>query len=158
VERIEYTTVDKSTWGEGPWQHEPDKVQWADPATGLPCLIVRNFIGALCGYVGIAAGHPYFGKPYGAIAVEVHGGLTYSDHCQPDGEESERICHIPGPAESDDVWWLGFDCGHAWDLAPGFVARFYEEGLGRSLCNAGEKYRDIGYVEAEVTRLAAQLV
>lgn len=61
---IEYTTIDKSTWGPGPWQDEPDKIQYVDEATGLPCLIVRNGkeIGALCGYVGVLPGHPLHGK------------------------------------------------------------------------------------------------
>ncbi len=42
MEKIEYRTVDKTGWGEGPWQSEPDKRQWQDEATGLPCLIVRG--------------------------------------------------------------------------------------------------------------------
>lgn len=49
MQTISYTTKDKSTWGDGPWQHEPDKMQYEDPDTGLPCLIVRNAVGALCG-------------------------------------------------------------------------------------------------------------
>lgn len=64
MKTIEYTTIDKSTWGPGPWQEEPDKIQYVDEATGLPCLIVRNgpTIGALCGYVGVLPGHPLHGK------------------------------------------------------------------------------------------------
>lgn len=64
MQTIEYRFRDKSSWGDGPWQSEPDKKQWRDEATGLPCLIVRGPSGALCGYVGIAEGHPYFGKSY----------------------------------------------------------------------------------------------
>jgi hypothetical protein len=60
----EWRTVDKSTWGEGEWQREPDKKQWQDAETGLPCLIVRNNGGALCGYVGVPPGHPWHGKDY----------------------------------------------------------------------------------------------
>lgn len=43
------TWIDKTTWGEGPWQHEPDRVDWYDEGTGLPCLMIRNAIGAWCG-------------------------------------------------------------------------------------------------------------
>ena len=46
METIDYRTVDKTTWGAGPWQDEPDKKQWRDE-TGFPCLIVRNNGGAL---------------------------------------------------------------------------------------------------------------
>jgi hypothetical protein len=143
---IEETTIDKSTWGSGPWQSEPDKVQWPDPATGLPCLIVRNYGGALCGYVGVSEGHPYFKKEYGDVDVSVHGGLTYSGLC------TGHICHIPEPGEPDHVWWLGFDCGHFMDVSPAYLARHPEE----SVFSRGY-YRDLTYVREQVTQLAAQL-
>ena len=38
----EYRTVDKSEWGPGPWQEEPDKAVWIDERTGLDCMIHRN--------------------------------------------------------------------------------------------------------------------
>lgn len=97
-EKMEWTTRDKSGWGDGTWQNEPDKVQWVDDATGLDCLIVRGPSGALCGYVGVAEGHPYFRVGYSDCAqgpncgetwcshspgskMDVHGGLTFSDAC-----------------------------------------------------------------------------
>jgi hypothetical protein len=105
MKTIEYRHRDKSDWGEGPWQDEPDKRQWQDEATGLPCLVVRNRGGALCGYVGVPAGHPCFEVDYDDVYgtynedytertsgplpdLEVHGGLTFSDFCAPDGRAS----------------------------------------------------------------------
>jgi hypothetical protein len=65
MQTLEYTTQDKSTWGEGEWSSEPDKRQWKDEETGYPCLIVRAPVtGALCGYVGIPEKHPLYGCPY----------------------------------------------------------------------------------------------
>jgi hypothetical protein len=64
MQTLEYRTIDKTGWGEGPWLGEPDKRQWRDPATGLPCLIVRSPSGALCGYVGVSVGHPLHGVDY----------------------------------------------------------------------------------------------
>ena len=82
MERIEYNgIVDKSDWQRGPWDCEPDKIRWQDEATGLPCLIVRGPIGALCGYVGVHTGHPLHGKEYDAADVSVHGGLTFAHGC-----------------------------------------------------------------------------
>lgn len=191
-ERI-YTTMDKSTWGDGPWQHEPDKVQWTDEATGLPCLAVRNRFGAWCGYVGVDEDHPWHGlgcddkapgpapdlvgrsaDGYGmggliavlggkldefaetvAGRVEVHGGLTYAGFCQ-EGSEEEAICHVPEPGQSDNVWWFGFDCHHCDDIGPGLEAR--ERELGHEPIRAGtERYRTLGYVQAEVASLARQV-
>ena len=167
MKTVEYRSVDKSGWGDGPWQQEPDKVQWQDEATGLPCLIVRNLSGALCGYVGVAEGHPWFGIGYSDRIdrveteerdwsaptpdglIEVHGGLTFSGLCNPSAPEDRGICHKPAPGEPDHVWWFGFDCAHAWDLSPGRLTRFWSE--------PDEVYRDITYVRRQVVSLAGQL-
>lgn len=82
MERIEYRNViDKTEWARGAWDQEPDKIQWQDEATGLPCLIVRGPSGALCGYVGVAPDHPWHGKDYDSCEVEVHWGLTFAHGC-----------------------------------------------------------------------------
>jgi hypothetical protein len=67
MKTISYHTEDKSGWAEGPWQSEPDKMQWQDEATGLPCLLLRGPMGALCGYVGIPPEHPAYGLHYDGI-------------------------------------------------------------------------------------------
>lgn len=69
------------------------------------------------------------------LAVDVHGGLTYSGERAPSSE-------IKG------LWWLGFDCAHAGDLSPEYGTRgFARDGV----------YRNIAYVEAECASLAKQL-
>jgi hypothetical protein len=88
----------------GPWDQEPDRDLWKH--AGLACLVNRGPMGAWCGYVAVPPGHPAHRKHYNEVDVEVHGGLTYSEECQ------GVICHTPKPGEPDDVWWLGFDCGH----------------------------------------------
>ena len=92
-----HTVPDKESWGEGPWIAEPDKMQWQDEATGLPCLVVRNNGGALCGYVGVGMRHPMFGQHYDEPEVSVHGGLTFAGECANTKDESKGICHVhPG--------------------------------------------------------------
>ena len=161
MESKTWTTVDKSTWGDGPWMAEPDKIQFADEATGLPCLIKRSHLsGSLCGYVGVAEGHPWFGQGYGDVDADVHGGLTFADFCQ-EGDEAHTICHIPGPGEPDRVWWLGFDAGHAFDISPAMEARELAQGYPpiRSMgadWGMGETYKTVAYVKAECASLAEQ--
>ncbi len=163
TETIEYRTMDKSAWGAGPWTDEPDKMQWADEATGFPCLIVRNNSGALCGYVGVPSGHPWHGKGYDDCEadgeyIDVHGGLTFSAGCGHGDEPSEGICHIPSAGEPDDVWWLGFDCNHGGDYAP-----VPYRGIDITAIFTGEPsygsrhgtYRDVAYVQADCRKLAA---
>lgn len=152
MKALEYRTIDKSTWGNGPWQDECDKRQWLDAASGLPCMIRRNpSLGFWCGYVGVPPTHPAFGKGYDDVAANAHGGLTFSDTCS-DGDESEAICHVVEPGESDRVWWLGFDCGHAFDLSPAYHARHPKfHPMPRDV------YRDQAYVTAETLELARQL-
>lgn len=155
MQTIEYTGVieDKQSWGDGPWLCEPDKVQWQDPVTGLPCMIKRNRFGVWCGYVGVTEEHPSFGLDYDLVDVDVHGGLTYVDFCQPHkvGEEGHAICHVVEDGENDRVWWLGFDCGHACDYLPAtsVLVRFPSHG--------DETYRDQAFVTNEVQNLARQL-
>ncbi len=161
----EWRFINKGKWAKGPWQKEPDKVQWRDKHTGYPCLIVRSKMsGALCGYVGLTKRHRWFKKGYPDIDVDVHGGLTYADMCMEDDKE-HGVCHIVQQGEDDKVWWLGFDCAHAFDLMPGFEARSKElhERLGQpkyGMPKTGpfaSHYRDMEFVKREVTKLAGQL-
>ncbi len=161
-------TIDKSTWGEGPWQTEPDRVEWEH--AGLPCLALRSeFSGNWCGYAAVPPGHPLHGAEYDDVAVDVHGGPTYSAQCQGD------ICHVPKPGQPDDVWWIGFDCHHAFDFAPAYHVRMRKHGLKihpdvdydhaavlQFLDAHPERwdlsvYRTVDYVQAETNRLAEQL-
>lgn len=177
-ERV-YTTIDKTAWGEGPWQDEPDKIQWKDEASGFACLVKRNHHGAWCGYVGLPPQHPFYEKGYSEVYelspkwgedgyLDIHGGLTYSNHCA-EGPEESSICHVPDPGEPDDVWWLGFDCAHSGDLVPRMVADNRRRALeaiettgsswpwGELPGEPPDRYRDVTYARGEVTSLAAQL-
>lgn len=66
------------------------------------------------GYVAVPPEHPYYGKDYDDVPVEIHGGLTfgrkYEAGCQTEGDwEMEFIegNHIP------EGWWVfGFDTCH----------------------------------------------
>lgn len=148
MKAIEYNTIDKSSWQYG--QNEPDKKQWQHES-GLACLIVRSDLGALCGYVGVPANHAYYEKDYYDIEnIEAHGGLTFSGKCHESDDPAKGICHI-----GEEVWWLGFDCAHAWDIIPNFsVTELLDERFspwGRVT------YKDFEYVMEEVNRLADQL-
>lgn len=132
--------IDRAGWARGTWDEEPDRVEWR--ASGLPCLAVRNHSGAWCGYVGLPPGHTLHGVDYDSayekLSEGVHGGLTYADRCSP------PICHVPAEGESDDVWWLGFDCFHGGDAVPRSPQHFAE-------------YRDLTFVTGETESLASQL-
>ncbi len=148
MKTIEYRTLDKSTWPKGPWIDEPDKKQWQDEETGLPCLIVRvSGSGHLCGYVGVLPGHPYYEDEYNNhYDLDAHSGLTFSSHCSPGETEDRGICHIaPGEPEP---WWFGFDCAHGSDFS--HFAR------SSSMPLYGE-YRDVVYVTSQCRKLAKQL-
>jgi len=138
------------------WLTEPDRKEWKSD-TGLTCLIVRNPMGALCGYVGVAPDHPWHGKDYNDVDADVHGGLTYANKCE------GHVCHTPAPGEEEHLWWLGFDCAHAGDFVPSMdvkLAPMYQLsdsflGINTSI-GKGNAYRDIEYVTAECESLASQ--
>lgn len=158
-----WTFIDKSSWGEGLWSSEPDKVEFTDATTGLPCLIVRIPNGTLCGYVGISEEHPWFGIEYDKsvnrdknrqnntpeMLIVVHGDLNYSDFCQEDNKE-HGVCHQALPGQPDKIWWYGFDTSHTGDLIPSrstFAGRL----------NKNNIYRDIKYIKNQIASLAIQL-
>jgi hypothetical protein len=211
VEETKEFKYEKETWARGPWDTEPDRLEFE--AEGFPCLMVRNKSGAWCGYVGVPPTHPWHGTWYGGCTkgctptpwvppeerwklvdgepehtarfkremleleakggskfwgkewhdahpkceefnhspesiIHVHGGLTYSEACQ------GVICHTPKPGEPENVWWFGFDCAHAWDLAPG-MHKFRMEHFPEH--DREDVYRDMAYCRAEVQQLATQL-
>jgi hypothetical protein len=143
----------------GPWQGEPDREEWRHD--GVPCLVVRNVRqGHWCGYAGVPPGHPWHGLHYSKLDdVEIHGGLTYAAPC------SGHICHVPQPGESENVWWLGFDCWHFADLAPfELTLEMLQPGLKAERLRAGtgypfeREYKTLAWVKAETQRLADQVV
>lgn len=179
-EEIEAYKVDRTDWGPGPWDGEPDRLDFEH--AGLPCLLRRGPVGAWCGYAGVPPGHPLHGVGYDeAPALEVHWGLTFAGGCE------GTICHVPKPGEPDNVWWLGWDCAHAGDYAPHIQAvlrRLRSEGKLRDASAfetitdaeaSGERfgparqqhhmpwplgpevYRDLAFARAETERLAEQL-
>src|ERR1041385_5990618 len=99
--------------GPRPWEDEPNRVAWRDPATGLQCLIRRiPHMGHLCGYVRVQRDHALFGLSRYQRRVwrlRVHGGVTFTGRFRR-GREATR------------GHWVGFDCGHAFDLVPGMLA------------------------------------
>lgn len=120
-------TMDRTDWGSGPWDAEPDQVEWRDPVTNLVCLLRRNFTGAWCGYVGLPSDHPLHNQSaFDLPPITVHGGVTYA-----------------GPVGARDLWFIGFDCVHSGDNAPNQNFQF-------------GTYRDIAYVTAETVNLAMQ--
>lgn len=156
------TWIDKSTWGPGPWQDEPDRIEWIDPATGLTCLMLRSNpgFGVWCGYVAVPPGHRLHGVAHDHAPemthYAAHRGLTFAGPCMThDRPKREQVCHVPAPGEPDDVWWFGFDCGHGGtDLSPALAAR----GIGmRALERPSEMYRDVAYVTERCRALAAAL-
>jgi hypothetical protein len=170
TDTIEYRTIDKSSWpSRGAWDAEPDKKQWRDAATGLPCLAVRHpSSGHWCGYVGVSKAHPAHGANYDTTHyadedgpdtrtpahlalndVAVHGGLTFASACRHGDDPSRGVCHIPAAGEPDDVWWFGFDCAHCDDLSPG--QKLYGD------FPSDDVYRDLAYVEGQCADLARQL-
>jgi hypothetical protein len=181
VKTIEYATLDKSKWGNGPWQNEPDKKQWLDETTGYPCMIRRGPSGAWCGYVGIDKNHKWFEAPYSHCDVEdtvdVHGGVTFAGKCMVEMGTETGICHVVEENEDDNIWWFGFDCAHGMDYMPALRSEILEVRQHLEQTNAkealealsqaanyvedplgfGETYKNIEYVTQQTLNLAQQL-
>lgn len=162
---LEYQTVDKSTWGSGPWVNEPDKAQWPDAETKLPCIAKRNHKGSWCGYVGVDESHPWYGidtfdpLPGGEspnAEIKANRKIEYAAFCV-EGDEATSVCHVPGPGDPEHVWWFGFNCAGEADLNPVEAAEARARGAGDEQFR-GKTYRTLGYVAHCCAELAAQLV
>lgn len=82
----------------------PDALLAKGEHLGFEWEVTNNGIGYRCGYVRVPLGHPWHGKDYDDIDVEVHGGLTFA--------EMDADCHKGG---EDNAYWVGFDCAHYMD-------------------------------------------
>lgn len=171
---IAMKSIDKTKWSRGPWDAEKD-VENFKTAAGLDASIIRvSHSGALCGYVGVPASHPWHGKEYGdsvapsveqlSAPVEVEKvsviSLFVSAASGDDPAEGARIdCLMrvhggltysgagrAGYGENPDLWYFGFDCAHYGDHCPAMDSLFMD----------GE-YRDVEYVRSEIETLASQL-
>lgn len=169
-------TLDKTQWGEGPWQHEPDTKNWTDPVTGYKCHIARNPVGSLCGYVQIPKDHPWHGRDYDGetdeednrdpnspnAQLDTHHGLTWSENYPGGLDEPEDL----------NGWWFGFDCSHMGDISPQLealhqklaaedprVQKILEDKQAsyERFPEMRATYKTIEYVENECANLAKQL-
>lgn len=184
METKQETYVDKSSWARGPWDDEPDKMQFTDEATSLPCLIVRGPAGALCGYVGVAKGHPLHEVHYGdecpalAEALEKRKEQPLGDNpglglmlaCLTGDLSPRADCVLDvhgGITFSDRCQDNGKIChevcegedDNVWWLGfdcnhSGDMAPSY---AGRYTAFTDGSYRDLAYVKREIAKLASQL-
>lgn len=140
---------------EGPWETEPDRLEWRDEATDKPCLIVRPTHGALCGYVAVGPESPLYECRYGEPAIDgldAHGGVTYTGYGDLVHHEIHRALQL------SKMWWIGFDCAHATDYVPNPSRSIYLflESLSHST-SASANYKTFDTVKGYVTALAASI-
>lgn len=154
----------------------------------------------LCGYLAVPEGHPWYGKHYGDIGADVHGGLTYSEASYFGNKHRKEylMMQITNMLASEEVvldkdlvfpslkpfasfyerelaeememagrwndypveihvrvWWVGFDCGHFFDVVPGREEIEREYGW-ESQGFPGATYKDRDYVYNELVSLARQ--
>jgi hypothetical protein len=136
----------KARWGRGPWQREPDMLEWRH--AGFHCGALRAEVtGSWCGYVGVSGDHPVFGKGPWECILACNRDPAPRFSSSPFGEAMASIARrldIPhsscehtvstlfdvhggitysGPRPFDpDLWWLGFDCSHFGDYSPAMEA------------------------------------
>lgn len=115
-----------------PWENEPERLEFR--YKGYPCLIQRVrspsmplSSGHLCGYAGVNESHPYHGKSYDDVNLEMHECVNYSSNT--------RLSEL---SDEHNLWWFGFDCANI------------------STANYNQ-YRTIGFVQSEIENLVDQL-
>lgn len=153
--------VNRTGWVAGIWDSELDKYEWLDESTKLRCLILRNKIGTLCGYVSISPDNKLYKQHKTVIdrCVNVYGGVTYAGRCKSIAEPLTTSHIHPIGLNSvaqyltgeNLLWWVGFDTNHYQDLSP------YVYSVHRSGMSPDRVYKDLKFIANEVKHLAAQL-
>lgn len=100
---------ENKTWEELVKDHEsivgkPKSIiyrDWFDE--GVRCLIMSGGA-SLCAYIGVPINHPLAGFDYDNLAIDCHGGLTFS------GEGDGKIW-------PQGYWWYGWDYAHSGDYS-----------------------------------------
>jgi hypothetical protein len=107
----------------------------------FPCIIARGYItGALNGYIAIKKNSSFLAyMNYDNITdfISVHGGFTFTS-------EGGKDIWYKYDDERNELFWIGFDCGHTFDFTP-YVPSF--QGT----------YKDINYVKNEIESVVDQL-
>lgn len=100
-------------------------------------LIIAHF--GFCAYIGIPKDHPFAGKIYDDIPLNVHGGLTYGNF---------------GNADRDkDYYWYGWDYAHYGD-----AIRYAEKGKEIPELEAINMYKITGEKEWTVKEVRQELL
>lgn len=83
---------------------------------GYRCVVLFQPMGFRTAYVALPKDSQFYGVNYDEIPVECHGGLTYADF------------DLYSQKDMQDVWWIGFDCGHYFDKRDiETYKKYYEE-------------------------------
>jgi hypothetical protein len=121
------------------WEKEPDRKNFE--YRGYSCIIKRNPLFFLCGYVAI----PDFNENEDEYLLEnvfPHGGITFSEY--PCGNYLPLYNSI-----GQKLYWVGFDCAHASDMVPGWMGI---QNMDRMI------YRNMAYVEKEIKNMVDQII
>lgn len=148
-----YFLYDKTSWGKGPWQDEPDYVAFIDKETTYPCVAKRNMLGAFVGYVGTDERHPLYMSEVGCPEfdfIDAHERAPSFAAFLPD----ESLNFSPPKR----YWWIGFDCMHDNDHCPWRDKTTKPQPtLPRTRRRGQGIYRDLPYVVEQLEFLASQL-
>jgi hypothetical protein len=129
--------VDRQGWAEGPWDHEPDQLEWLEQ--GVYCCLSRQRVtGRWQGYIALPETHLWHKSSYRSLnkhfgdKLPAHGGVSYSRFR---GSYPFRYADV-----SKEHWIIGYNCGHLGDLQPGIQARNPDP-----LLYLGLVYRNLSY-------------
>jgi hypothetical protein len=132
---IKRTDHNENAYENGPWDKEPDYVEWITDC-GLKAVIRRVNLGTLCGYAvfDMCEKEYYSSFNLDDLYMDCHGGPTYFDRMIPGQQRCE-----------ENVVVVGFDCAHYGDLIPSL----------QSILKADvSEYKNIEFVRNECERLA----
>lgn len=90
---------DRSKWGPGPWDGEPDRLDFTHK--GRACLLLRGPMGSWCGYASVEKGHPFYGRDYTMCIHPKHKAIPAKKAAQ----ANRRRAVLAKSRSERDMWY-----------------------------------------------------
>lgn len=146
--------------GDDPWNNEENKYSFY--YKGCLCLILRNHLGALCGYVGVNSTNVFY-QTEPPMDLIVYGNITYAGYGDTEPIGSPWFQRPIADAEGKTLWWVGFTCSYSDDFCPALAENIKHRVapdapyLPASMGGVAGEYKDIFFVINELVNLVDQI-
>lgn len=146
--------------GNDPWNNEENRYSFY--YKGYLCLILRNHLGSLCGYVGVTSTNVFY-QAEPPMDLIVYGNISYAGYGDTETIGAPWFQRPITDAEGRTLWWVGFTCSSSDDFCPAFAESVKDAVeketpyIPASMGGIAGEYKDLSFVIEELVVLVDQI-